>query len=171
MAKLKISNSTSNQNITDHAGNRNDNRLMRVRRHSFSDETSCKKPRNTDKNKNKLDLKSIKKLYMNNKVGPMKNTKLETIFEHKEDENAKRVEESFPNNLLIFSKLKVKRCTKFPDINFKPSKTLKEKRKKRIRKVFGKQKRFKRISMQSFLRHLNTDEITDVPKTEEILII
>lgn len=168
MAKLKISDSLSKQNNTDHAGKRIGDRLMRVRRHSFvSDQANYKKPSNADKTKDKLDPKSIKKLYMNNKVGRMKNTPLETIFEHEEDENVNRDEETFPNNLVIFSKRKMKRCTTFHDINSKPNKTLKKQRKQRIQKMFGKQKRFKPISMESFLKHLNIDDLMDIPKTEE----
>lgn len=165
MAKLKISDNPSNQNITDHNGRYGD-RLRRVSRHPFrSDQTNYKKPSKADKDK--LDLKSIKKLYMNNKVGRMKNTPLETIFEHEENENVNRVEETFPNDLVIFSKQKVKRCTKFHDINSKATKTLKNNRKKRVQKVFGKQKRFKRISMESFLKQLNIEQLMEVPKIEK----
>lgn len=172
MAKIRISDSPSKKNATDRVEKRIGDRLMRVRRQSFlAEETNYKKPSNADKTKDKLDQKSIKKLYMNNKVGRMKNTTLETIFEHEEDVNVNRVDETFPNSLVIFSKQKLRRCTTFHDINSKPSKTLKEKRRKRIQKVFGKQKRFKRISMESFLKHLNIDDLMDVSKTKGILSI
>lgn len=171
MAELKVSDSPSNLNTMDQAERRIGDRLRRVHQHSSqSKQANYDKPSNADKTKDKLNPKSITKLYMNNKLGRIKNTPLETIFEHEEDENVNRVEGTFPNNLLIFSSRKVKRCTTFHDINSKLTKTLKKKRNKRIQKVFkGKQKRFKRISIESFRKHLNIDDLVDVSKTEEIL--
>lgn len=163
MAKLKISEGSSHC-MDDSNGEKSIGaRIMRARTHSFKGNDSVKKKRTTNnKSIEQMDNKSIRKLYMNKSIGRLKNTPLETIFEHVDEESVDAPNDSFADDSTIFSKRKMKRSIKFPDMNSKPTKSLKEKRKQRIQKTFGKLKRFKRISMDSFLKHLNAEDLVNI---------
>lgn len=89
--------------------------------------------------------KSIEKLYLDKSLDGMKVSNLETIFE--EPEAAK--------NGIIFGTKKMKRSLTLKD-GFTTTRTLKERRKRLIQKRLGKVKRFKRISMETFLEHLQS---------------
>lgn len=133
----------------------------------------------------------VKKIYLNNKrLGRVKVTHLETIFEEAAafeclakpaitvpttatviSNNAVPVvtttamlsNNSINNNIsLIFGARKIKRSLSLSEDAFRnPSKTLKEKRKNRIKKLMGKVKRLQRISKSRFQERLRTMHESD----------
>lgn len=109
----------------------------------------------TELKKKNLNSKAIEKLYLNKSLGRVKHTQLETIFEHEDETDANEnctIEQS-----KVFGKRKVKRSMSCGD-GWNTTKTLKQKRKKRIQKIFGVHKKIKSISMKKFLEHLNASD-------------
>lgn len=109
----------------------------------------------------------IKRIYLNKKLGRVKVTHLETIFEEAVPKTATATitnimpvatsttmisNNSINNNIsLIFGARKIKRSLSLSEDAFRnPSKTLKERRKNRIRKLLGKVKRLQRIKVTHF---------------------
>ncbi|XP_031628297.1 protein tantalus [Contarinia nasturtii] len=131
-------------------------RIMRQLRRNSSSEPA-KPPSNNLKKKN-MNSKAIEKLYLNKSLGRLKHTQLETIFELEEetDANENAIDES-----KVFGKRKIKRSLSYTD-DRKPSKTLKQKRKRRIQKMFGVHKKLKPISMKKFLERLQSNDVVDV---------
>lgn len=112
------------------------------------------KPKKNTKNAatNPTTESEIRKLYLNQKITKLKTTLLETIFERKEEEEAGSSDN--PNELsgqvkLIGSR-KIKRCLSF-SLGTNPTKTLVQKRRKRIQSTFGGKLKSKKISMDAFL--------------------
>lgn len=104
------------------------------------------------------NIKAIQKIYMRKTLGRVKVTNLETIFEDVADDAANVNEEIMNNSPTAFGLRKLKR-----QLTFRPTKALKEKRKKRVLSIFGRGKRFKRVSMQYFVDHLNALNSTHNP--------
>lgn len=100
------------------------------------------------------DIKSIEKFYMKKSLGRLKNTDLETIFEDVVDEvidDATGVDVSkVTNSATTFGLRKLKRR-----LTFSTTKALRDKRKKRALSILGGGKRFKKVSMEYFVDHLN----------------
>lgn len=135
-------------------------RIMRqLRRNSMSvSENTAKKQENELKKKN-MNSKAIEKLYLNKSLGRLKHTQLETIFEL-EDETDANENYTFEDNK-VFGKKKIKRSVSCCD-GFNTSKTLKQKRKRRIQKIFGVHKKIKSISMKKFLERLQASDTVDI---------
>lgn len=117
------------------------------------------KPDNDLRKKNLISKKSIEKLYLNKSLGRVKHTQLETIYEHEDETDANEncaIEES-----KVFGKRKIKRAMSCTD-GFSASKTLKQKRKKRIQRIFGVHKKLKSISMKMFLEHLQASDMVNI---------
>lgn len=137
-------------------------RIMRqFRRNSVSStssSSSSKEKSNTDLKKKNMNSKAIEKLYMNKSLGRLKHTQLETIFEHEGETTANENYTLEPAK--VFGKRKIKRSMSCSD-GFNTSKTLKQKRKNRIRKIFGVHKKIKTISMKKFLEHLHVADPID----------
>lgn len=133
-------------------------RIMRQFRRNSSSSSSgghTEKP-NTDLTKKKnTNSKAIEKLYLNKTLGRLKHTQLETIFEHEDETNANGNYTFEPTK--VFGKRKIKRSMSCSD-GFNTSKTLKQKRKNRIRKIFGVHKKIKSISMKKFMEHLQVND-------------
>lgn len=131
----------------------NDGHVLRgVKRRSISRPTKhtpgAQRPNETD------DIKSIEKFYMKKSLGRLKNTDLETIFEDVVDDvidDATGVDGSkVKSSATTFGLRKLKRR-----LTFSTTKALREKRKKRALSILGGGKRFKKVSMQYFVEHLN----------------
>lgn len=122
--------------------------LRGVRRRSISRPTK-RTPSTTET----MDLRSIEKIYMKKTLGRMKNTDLETIFESVSDDEADIDGKPMKNSPTAFGLRKLKRRLTFSATG--PTKALKEKRKKRAHSILGGRKRFKKVSMQFFIDHLN----------------
>lgn len=130
-----------------------------------------------------LTEKEITKLYTNQKLSRVKITPLETIFEQSEECEANDSGNCSSNssdsglNLpiksdpaqIIFGKRKVKRAVLFSE-SMKPTKTLREKRKKRVLALLGNRKRFKHMSMRSFLERFEANDTIsfDMVKTTDV---
>lgn len=117
------------------------------------------KPTDDLKKKNLNSKKAIEKLYLNKSLGRVKHTQLETIFEHEDETDASEnftIEES-----KVFGKRKIKRAMSCTD-GFNASKTLKQKRKKRILRFLPVHKKLKSISMKKFLEHLQASDTVDM---------
>ena len=102
--------------------------------------------------------KSIEKLYLNKSLGRVKYTQLETIFEHEDETDSN--ENVKIDGKKLFGK-KNKRTAALRD-GLNASKTLKEKRKRRIKNFFGVHKKFKRMSMKNFLERLQSTDTVEV---------
>lgn len=144
-------------------------RIMRqFRRNSMSSSSSAggriEKPNNDLIKKKNMNSKAIEKLYLNKTLGRLKHTQLETIFEHDDETNPNENYTLEPAK--VFGKRKIKRSMSCSD-GFNTTKTLKQKRKNRIRKIFGVHKKIKSISMKKFLEHLqvNDDSIDFITPT------
>lgn len=126
-------------------------RIMRRLRNS----TDESKPKTEAKRKNlNPNSKAIEKLYLNKSLGRLRCTQLETIFEHEDETDAN---ENFKiDEKKVFGR-KNKRSVSCHD-GLNQSKTLKEKRKRRIKKIFGVHKKIKRISMKNFLERLDSND-------------
>lgn len=96
------------------------------------------------------DIKSIERFYMKKSLGRLKNTDLETIFEDVVDDATHADVSKVKNSATTFGLRKLKRR-----LTFSTTKALKEKRKKRALSILGVGKRFKKVSMQFFVDHLN----------------
>lgn len=90
--------------------------------------------KDTQRSLNMNSQRAISKLYSKKTLGRFKRTHLETILEMAEETDANANLTVEPSK--VFGKSKIKRCVSFSD-GFNISKTLQEKRKKRIKKVFG----------------------------------
>lgn len=159
MSNLDISEDTEN-NMKVHRMFGVDSSLMRRSRRNSAQYDA---PDKTDKvlKKKNINSKTIEKLYTNKSLGRVKHTQLETIFEHADETNGDTNDEI--DTTKVFGKAKVKRaiaCTDF----LKPSKTLKEKRKRRIQKMFGAHKKFKSMTKAKFMEIFNQLNFVDVPK-------
>lgn len=132
----------------NYAIDNDDAALHGVKRRSISRPTkhtpSAQRPNGTD------NIKSIEKFYMKKSLGRLKNTDLETIFENVIDDAADAEVSTVKNSATTFGLRKLKRR-----LTFNTTKALKEKRKKRALSILGGNKRFKKISMQYFVDHLN----------------
>lgn len=117
-----------------------------------------------------LTEKEITKLYTVNKLSRVKVTPLETIFENPDEyettdsgncsSNSSESGVNLSNTLdpaQIFGKRKVKRSVLFNE-SMKPTKTLREKRKRRVLAMLGNRKRFKHMSMRSFMERFEANE-------------
>lgn len=139
-------------------------RIMRqFRRNSMSSSSSSggytEKSNSNDLIKKKnMNSKAIEKLYLNKSLGRLKHTQLETIFEHEDETNANENYTLEPAK--VFGKRKIKRSMSCSD-GFNTTKTLKQKRQNRIRKIFGAHKKIKSISMKKFLEHLQGADPVD----------
>lgn len=142
-------------------------RIMRqFRRNSMSSSSSSssmtngrtERPSNDLIKKKNSNSKAIEKLYLNKTLGRLKHTQLETIFEHEDETDANENYTLEPAK--VFGKRKIKRSMSCSD-GFNTTKTLKQKRKNRIRKIFGVHKKMKSISMKKFLEHLQVNEPVD----------
>lgn len=140
-------------------------RIMRqFRRNSMSSTTSSsgghsEKSNNDLTKKKNMNSKAIEKLYLNKTLGRLKHTQLETIFEHDDETSANANENYTLEPAKVFGKRKIKRSMSCSD-GFNTSKTLKQKRKNRIRKIFGVHKKIKSISMKKFMEHLQVNNDT-----------
>lgn len=143
-------------------------RILRSRSHLERKASDVKAGKMSDKNSRELSEKQIKNLYMN-KSSRFKITPLETIFEQDEQSEENEGENSSSNSsdsglclalgpAQIFGKRKMKRSVLFSESNLKPTKTLREKRKKRIQALLGNRKRFKHMSMKSFIERFEGTE-------------
>lgn len=107
-------------------------------------------PSTTVQHSNEI-TKSIEKFYMKKTLGRLKNTDLETIYEDVIDDTATVIDDKkIKNSATAFGLRKLKRR-----LTFNTTKALKDKRKKRALSILGGGKRFKKVSMQYFLDHLN----------------
>lgn len=136
-------------------------RIMRqLRRNSTSksrnEKSRTEKPKTEFKQKN-MNSKAIEKLYLNKTLGRFKQTQLETIFEHENETDAN--ENHKADN--VFGKRKIKRSVTCSD-GFNMTKTLKQKRQRRIQKIFGVHKKLKPISMKKFLERLQANDNVNV---------
>lgn len=102
--------------------------------------------------------KAIEKLYLNKSLGRVKYTQLETIFEHEDETDSS--ENVQIEGKKLFGK-KNKRTAALRD-GLNASKTLRDKRKQRIKKIFGVHKKFKRMSMKNFLERLQSTDTVEV---------
>lgn len=136
-------------------------RIMRqIRRNN---ETTPKKTSDSLQKKN-LSSKAIEKLYLKKTLGRLKQTQLETIFELEEETDAGENATNIKTQL--FGKTKVKRSLSCKD-GFNVSKTLKEKRKRRIKKIFGVYKKIKSISKKTFEERLHaTESVNLIPPSQ-----
>lgn len=149
-------------------------RIMRqFRRNSVSSTTPAtrghsEKSSDLTKKKN-MNSKAIEKLYLNKTLGRLKHTQLETIFEHDDETNPDANENYTLEPAKVFGKRKIKRSMSCSD-GFNTSKTLKQKRKNRIRKIFGVHKKIKSISMKKFMEHLqvNNDSVDFIAPTPSL---
>lgn len=138
-------------------------RIMRRLRQNSQNEPKAKtelKKRNISSSS-----KQIEKLYLNKTLGRLKATQLETIFEDEHETDAS--ENVIIDAKKVFGK-KTKRSVSCSD-GFNLSKTLKEKRKRRIKKIFGVHKKFKRISMKNFLERLQSSDTVEVVTPQSIV--
>lgn len=132
-------------------------RIMRqLRRNSTSKQQKTEKPKIEFKKMN-MNSKAIEKLYLNKKLGRFKQTQLETIFEHENEIDAN--ENQTADN--VFGKRKIKRSVTCTD-GFTATKSLKQKRQRRIQKIFGVHKKLKPISMKKFFEHLQANDTVNV---------
>lgn len=139
-------------------------RIMRRLRQNSSTGTPKLK---TEAKRKSLNPKSkaIEKLYLNKSLGRVRCTQLETIFEHEDETDAN---ENFTiDEKKVFGK-KNKRSVLCHD-GLNQSKTLKEKRKRRIKKIFGVHKKIKRISMKNFLERLDSNDTVEVVAPQSIV--
>lgn len=141
-------------------------RIMRRLRQNSTETSKPKIDVRKQKNLNP-NSKAIERLYLNKTLGRVKNTQLETIFEL--EENATNFNESdLIDGKKVFGK-KNKRSVSCTD-GLNASKTLKEKRKRRIKKIFGRTKKsFKRISMKNFLERLQSSDTAEIVASQSII--
>lgn len=114
----------------------------------------------SDLKKKNLNSKAIEKLYLNKTLGRLKHTQLETIFEHEDETDNAHDNFTFEDSN-VFGKKKIKRSVSCTD-GLNTSKTLKQKRKRRIQKIFGVHKKLKSISMKKFLERLQASDTVTV---------
>lgn len=91
--------------------------------------------------------KLIEKLYTNKKLTKVKPTNLETIFE--EPKVTKQ------QDFMYLSTIKYHRAINFKD-PWAVNKQRVQTRRKRIKRFFGKAQKLKKISMDAFMKHLET---------------
>lgn len=127
-------------------------------------ESNTKKTNDNLQKKN-LSSKAIEKLYLTKTLGRLKHSQLETIFELEEETDATENTASVKTEL--FGKTKVRRSLYCKD-GFNVSKTLKEKRKRRIKKIFGVYKKIKSISKKAFEERLQANESVHLIPPSEI---
>lgn len=162
------------RDTTDH-GSSIGARILRSRSH-FEHKAAAIKTATAKATFKELNDKEIAKLYTN-KLSRVKVTPLETIFEHKDECDGNDSGNSSDSGLClandgaqIFGKRKVKRAILFSE-GMKPTKTLRDKRKKRIQQLLGNRKRFKHMSMRSFLERFEANECVtfgmDVDKVKD----
>lgn len=133
--------------------------LRGVKRRSIS--RPIKHTPSTAQHSNENEItKSIKKFYMKKTLGRLKNTDLETIYE--DTATAVVGNKKIENFATAFGLRKLKRRLTF---NTTTTKALKNKRKKRALSILGGGKRFKKVSMQYFLDHLNA--LNDLHEKED----
>ncbi|XP_055305469.1 protein tantalus [Sitodiplosis mosellana] len=138
----------------------------RIMRRLRQNSTEAPKAKTELKKKNlNPNSKAIEKLYLNKSLGRIKYTQLETIYEH-EDESDSSANATIDGKK-VFGK-KTKRSVACTD-GLNTTKTLKEKRKRRIKKIFGVHKKFKSISMKNFLERLQSSETVEVVTPQSIV--
>ncbi|KAG4078170.1 hypothetical protein HA402_002222 [Bradysia odoriphaga] len=94
----------------------------------------------------------IRKFYLNQKMSRLKSTLLETIFEDRNEEDSFSADDASSQATVIGSRKK-KRCLSFT-VGSHPTKTLVQKRRKRIQTVLGGKPKSKKISMAMFMKKL-----------------
>lgn len=135
-------------------------RIMRQsRRNSINVNANAPKKQDNELKKKNVNSKTIEKLYLNKTLGRMKHTQLETIFEL-EDETDTSENHTFQANK-VFGKTKIKRSVSCCN-GLNTTKTLKQKRKRRIQKIFGVHKKVKSMSMNKFLERLQANGTVEV---------
>lgn len=85
-------------------------------------------------------------------MAKLKSTLLETIFEDDGEEESNNADDVSSQVSLVGSK-KIKRCLSFA-AGPRPTKTLVQKRRKRIQTVLGGKPKTKRVSMDTFMKKL-----------------
>lgn len=98
--------------------------------------------------------KEIRKFYLNQKMSRLKSTLLETIFEDEGEDESNNADDMSGQVTLIGSR-KIKRCLSFT-VGSHPTKTLVQKRRKRIQSVLGGKPKTKKISMDMFMKKLKS---------------
>ncbi|KAJ6638810.1 L-dopachrome tautomerase yellow-f2 [Pseudolycoriella hygida] len=106
--------------------------------------------------------KEIRKLYLNQKITKLKSTLLETIFEDEGEDDSNNEDAS--SQVRLVGSRKMKRCLTFTDGSH-PTKTLVQKRRRRIQSVLSV-KKTKKMSMDKFMEKLKAiRETNDTPTT------
>lgn len=102
-----------------------------------------------------LTKAELKKLYMNKKLGRMKVTALETIFEETDaDSNLGHNNNNVvSNNTVIFGSRKIKRSLSCSDGH--PSKTVRSKQARRAATKLGYKRKFRKISDETFRQRIS----------------
>lgn len=154
MSSLDISDSNPPNQAEEMDGKPSISIGARIMRQLKRNQPRIEKPE-TDLKKKNLNSKAIEKLYLNKSLGRLKHTQLETIFEHEDETDAN--ENFIVEQSKVFGKRKIKRSMSCGD-GFNQTKTLKQKRKKRIQRIFGVHKKIKSISMKKFLEHLQASD-------------
>lgn len=95
----------------------------------------------------------IRKFYLNRKMAKLKSTLLETIFEDDDEEEDSCNADDVASQVKLIGNKKIKRCLSFA-VGSHPTKTLVQKRRKRIQNVLGGKPKTKRISMDTFMKKL-----------------
>lgn len=122
---------------------------------------------NTTSDEDDINLaKNIKKIYTDQKVGRLKMSNLETIFE--ESNESETDVDGTKSSECIFGGRKIQRSLKFPD-HFRITKTMKEKRRRRVKRFFGSTRTFKKIAFKHFMKHLNETSEEPSPSLEPII--
>lgn len=98
----------------------------------------------------------IRKFYLNQKMSKLKSTLLETIFESQNEEDSFSADDddvSGSGSANVIGNRKIKRCLSFT-VASHPTKTLVQKRRKRIQTVLGGKSKTKKMSMATFMMKL-----------------
>lgn len=103
---------------------------------------------------NPITENEIRKFYLNQKMSKLKSTLLETIFEDDvEDEEDSYNADDVSNQVKLIGNRKIKRCLSFT-VGSHPTKTLVQKRRKRIQTVMGGKQKTNKMSMDTFMKKL-----------------
>lgn len=102
----------------------------------------------------------IRKFYLNQKMSKLKSTLLETIFEDQNEEDSFSADDVPGQATTVIGNRKIKRCLSFT-IGSHPTKTLVQKRRKRIQTVLGGKPKTKKISMAMFMKKLEAMQGTN----------
>lgn len=113
------------------------------------------KPKKNTKSCNPTTENEIRKFYLNQKMTKLKSTLLETIFEDdgEDESNDAADDDDASSQVKLVGNKKIKRCLSFA-VGSHPTKTLVQKRRKRIQTVLGGKPKTKRVSMDTFMKKL-----------------